>query len=104
MDVRRGLAVAFLTLPVIGGLAPSVCPALGSPPVAPTEALSPEEERAKFRLPAGFAPLPPPVDAVAFRPPPPPRHRPPHRFEQKVGRDFYSEYFHVLVFITHGST
>jgi putative heme-binding domain-containing protein len=26
-----------------------------SPPVAPTEALSPEEERAKFRLPAGFA-------------------------------------------------
>jgi putative heme-binding domain-containing protein len=29
-------------------------PAVGSPPVAPTEALSPAEERAKFRLPPGF--------------------------------------------------
>ena len=34
-----------------------------SPPVAPTDALSPEEERAKFRLPAGFG-----VELVAAEP------------------------------------
>lgn len=42
-------------------LTATIAPA--SPPVSPTEALSPEEERAKFRLPAGFT-----IDLVAAEP------------------------------------
>ena len=38
-------------------------PAFASPPVAPTEALSPEEELKKFRLPEGFA-----IELVAAEP------------------------------------
>ena len=54
MGVGPLLAVVLTLLPF---------PASASPPVAPTEALSPEEELKKFRLPEGFA-----IELVAAEP------------------------------------
>ncbi|MFM7075308.1 MAG: PVC-type heme-binding CxxCH protein, partial [Planctomycetaceae bacterium] len=58
MHVRRGSVLAAL---VAAALVPP--PAAASPPVAPTEALQPREEQAKFRLPEGFA-----IELVAAEP------------------------------------
>ena len=50
----RAAAVMVIAVFVVVFGASALLPARGSPPVAPTEALSPAEERAKFRLPPGF--------------------------------------------------
>jgi hypothetical protein len=50
MNRWRSIAVVICTFTAWGGLR-----AVASPPVAPTEALRPEEQRAKFKLPPGFA-------------------------------------------------
>ena len=46
----QSTAIVICSCAAWGGLR-----AVASPPVAPTEALTPEEERAKFKLPPGFA-------------------------------------------------